>query len=803
MKSLDQLTAADARLAGGKAWNCARLKQAGFPVPDGLVVPADATRADIEGLASHPWLAALPAGSLLAVRSSGIDEDASGHSFAGIHETRLDVRPADVLEAVAAIRESARSPQAIAYRKAMGLAESRLDSAVLIQLMVRPLVAGVAFTVNPVSGATDEIVVNSAPGLAEALVSGLIDPDEFRIAKRDGRARFARGATLNAAQLEDLTALLLEIERHYGSPQDIEWCHDGSRFWIVQSRPITSKAAAAAGAVEWTRANLAEVLPDVTSPQALASFEHILNQAQRHHMRGLMAPEHVLGPMCKSFYGRLYFNLSQLKHVCGISGMPPASMMKSLGHPGEITEEDHRPLAVPLSQRLRGVPHLLRLIWRHVRAKRLLRAHDLRIADLNRRLLQADPDTLSDERMWALISEWSHGAPETIQIVLLFGGVVIYEDQLQAICRRVGVEFEPFLFAQLAAGERSVSAQQAFDLEAVAALARRDSNAAAQLRRDPIDLAQLRGALRGSPFLSAFDAFLERYGHRGLYETDWALPRYAEDPTPLLHALRLHIAAAEAPPPRGVDRRERTADEAWTDFERALNAFERYTLLPIARRLTRRIKQYYLWREYCRFEMIRTLAVLRRWHLVLARRFVERGWLETEREYFLLLLDEVGEIIAQGPAALNVPAIVVRRTAELDRYRRIRMPLLMRESELPALIRTAGISVADGQGELRGITTSPGLVEGEVAVIHDPGDFERMKRGAILVTRATDPSWTPLFTLASGVIVEVGGVLSHASTVAREYGLPALANVRNATKLLRSGDRIVLDATGGFVQKLQ
>jgi len=126
----------------------------------------------------------------------------------------------------------------------------------------------------------------------------------------------------------------------------------------------------------------------------------------------------------------------------------------------------------------------------------------------------------------------------------------------------------------------------------------------------------------------------------------------------------------------------------------------------------------------------------------------------------------------------------------------------MRAAERPGLIRFVPSGVSDGDGDIVRVSTSPGCVEGAVAVIHNPGDFAGMKRGAILVARATDPAWTPLFTLASGVIVEVGGVLSHSSTVAREYGLPALANVKNATKRLRSGERVLLNATQGFVKRL-
>jgi pyruvate,water dikinase len=191
---------------------------------------------------------------------------------------------------------------------------------------------------------------------------------------------------------------------------------------------------------------------------------------------------------------------------------------------------------------------------------------------------------------------------------------------------------------------------------------------------------------------------------------------------------------------------------------------------------------------------------MRRWHLTLADRFVERGWLSVRDEYFLLRLDEIGAVIADPSRAGELRPIAERRAAERAAQQPLRMPMLMRESELPMLVRQRSAAPAHADAiELTGLCVSPGSVEADVVVMRDPGEFATMKRGAILVAPATDPSWTPLFTLASGVIVEVGGMLSHASTIAREYGIPALANVRNATTLLTTGDRVVLDASGGRV----
>ena len=825
LRSLDTLTTADAPLIGGKAWNCARLKQHGFPVPDGLVVPASAADAEIAAIAGDPWLERQPPDVRFAVRSSGLDEDSAAESFAGIHETRLNVERQDLADAVRACRASADSDRARAYRRARGMPADAAAVGVLVQRMVQPTVSGVAFTIDPVTSADTEMVINAAPGLGVAVVDGSVNPDEIRVRKADGHIEAYQAATgsLGAAQVRELATLLTAIERHYGAPQDIEWCYDGTQFWIVQARPITSQPdlrpsqggwRSPVGTevdIEWTRANLAEVLPELTSPQALTAIEDMLNTAEHRYMGRLIAPYDELGPMVRSFYGRLYFNLTQMRRVCFITATPPAAILRSLGHAGCIPPEDEQTPRPPLMLWLSHFPDFLRIFARHLRAESLLRTHQRTIAAYLQELAAVNPAALPDDRLWAEIVSWQTRSPDSIEIVLVFGGVLFWEQQLRKICESVEFPFERLLYSHLAAGERSVSAQQAFDLVALVDEARAEPRAAAWLSRSDTQYSEMRAALDGTQFLRSFDRFLDRYGHRGLYESDWALPRYREDPSPLLQAIRMHLRDGHDASRAGqAGRADAEASAAWSEFERAMTGVKRWTLLPRARKLANTIKHYYVWREQCRSDMIRVAAALRAWHLVLANRFVERGWLDRQDDYFYLLFQEIAALVGTTEHARPEPvegradlrALVAKRRADMDRNRRIEMPLLMHESELATMIRTSGAGemVAD-EGDLRGTPVSRGSVEAEVVVITDPGDFGSMKRGAILVTRATDPSWTPLFTLAAGVIVEVGGVLSHASTIAREYGLPALANVKHATRRLRTGDRILLNATEGWARR--
>lgn len=809
---LGDVTPADAARTGAKAFNCARLRQAGFQVPDGVVVFATTPAEALAGVADHPWFDRLPADIRFAVRSSGIGEDGDTESFAGIHQTFLDVPRGDLAAAVEACRASGASAAALEYRRARALPTEGVRMGVLIQVMVRPVSAGVLFTIHPVTGSTTEMVVNASWGLGEALVSGQVDPDEFVVRKSDGvllrqllgdkgTAGASPRAALTSDRLRELTRIALGIEAHYGTPQDIEWCHDGTSFWIVQSRPVTT-GGAAADEVEWTRANLAEVLPDLTSPQALANFEDLLNQSERIYLGRLMGNVERLGPIVRSFHGRLHFNLSHLRHTCALSGVAPAEMLRSMGHGDAIRPEDEQ-APRPSVRQLAYARDFARIVWGHVRAARAIERHDARMPDYMRRFNDRDPHELADAEIWRVLRQWTADGPELMQPVLMLGNVAFHEAPVRKLCQKVGFEFEALVYPQLASGARSVSAQQAFDLVALAGVARREPLAADYLRTGANDLAAMRAALEGTSFLERFERFLRAYGHRGLYEYDWSLPRYSEDPTPLLQAIRAHLDAPAEDERAAAEARTKAAAAAWTAFEARLTPWQRLTALRGIRRRVATIKQYYVWRERVRSDLVRILAGTRRWHLALAARFVDRGWLATNDDYFLLRLEEIDAVLQGRRDPGELRAIAAERTAARERQRRIRMPLLMRESELPALIRAAAfLGADDDEPELTGHPVSRGCVEGEVVVVKDPGDFTRMKRGAILVAPATDPSWTPLFTLASGVIVEIGGVLSHASTIAREYGLPAVANVKHATRRLRTGDRVRLDAVAGIITRL-
>jgi phosphohistidine swiveling domain-containing protein len=543
------------------------------------------------------------------------------------------------------------------------------------------------------------------------------------------------------------------------------------------------------------------VLPEQMSPQCLAAYDVMLNRGQRQFMGRLLAPDAELGPMFKPFYGRMYMNLSQMRRVVALIGAPAADLLRSLGHPEAIHPQDEIPTRAPLRDLLRLLPDFVRVLGNDVRAKKIFQQHEARTREAIARVSGIDPRMLSDEQIWNTIQEWIESGPAAIQAVFVMSGVLARESAVRRACNRVGFSYERLVYPQLAAGVKSVSTQQAIDLVALANVARREAAARQYLFENDGRFTDYRTALAGTAFLESFDRFLDQYGHRGRYESDWAIPRLHENPAPALFAIREQLNAPAQDMKAVAERQAADAAAAWRAFEARLTWWQKLTLLPLVRGLLRRLKKQYGWREQVRSDLTRTVRYMRGYHLALAERFVDHGWLDGRDDYFLLLLDEIGAVIRGAQPGAGLRQIALRRAAELAEQKPLQMPMLMRESELTSLLRRSSVAAARATDALTGLCVSPGAVEAEVVVMNDPAEFATMKRGAILVAPATDPSWTPLFTLASGVIVEVGGMLSHASTIAREYGLPALANVKNATRVLKTGDRIYLDASGGQVMR--
>jgi rifampicin phosphotransferase len=400
-----------------------------------------------------------------------------------------------------------------------------------------------------------------------------------------------------------------------------------------------------------------------------------------------------------------------------------------------------------------------------------------------RRLGAADPRQLSDFEVWSGIEQCLSEASSWAADVPWCGRVAMS-----------GVDCR--LFTPDALQPRSALAAARIDLEELGSLACREPLVVRWLAAER-PAAERRRALAGTAFLAALDRFLDRHRHRGACERDWARAGFGEDPSPVIAALRRRVDAGSRidDVQTSLERRQAEAAEAWQALRAGLTPWRSWLARTRARRTARVVQAHVHLRERLRSQVAEVMASLRDWHLALAERFLERGWLRRRDDYFRLRLSEIAPVICGSRPGPMLACLADSRVGGpgIGANQGYELPPLDDDAQMPDP-RCPGEPEA---GKLRGLPLAAGSVEGAVAVVRDPADVGRMGVGGILVAPAIDASWLPVLSLAAGIVLETGGFLSQGAVIARECGLPALGRVAGATTRLSTGDRIRLDATGG------
>jgi pyruvate,water dikinase len=835
-------------LVGGKGASLARLAAAGLPVPAGfhvttaayqrfvaehglqqqIVAAASAVVVDepatldqaarqIEGLFAQADLPAdiceaiqqayarLGDGDLaVAVRSSATAEDLPEMSFAGQQESYLNLRgAANVLQAMKRCWASLWTARAIGYRARHGIAPGDVSLAVVVQELVPADAAGILFTANPLTGARDQLLINAAWGLGEAIVGGLVTPDtvivdkasaalvEQQISRKDVMTvRTATGtreqpvpddlrdrAVLNPAHVVQLAQLGRRIEQLYGQPMDIEWALHDDRLFIVQARPITTLRQPVAeewndslgGDYLWTTGNVGEAVPDVMTPSAWSLIQIFIGDT-------MPVPEMDGHPLIGNIGGHFYMNISVLATLAATFGLSRARFAEANEQAfGRLPAGVELPL-VPVS-RWRVVRTMLPIA---VRYRRRIAANKTRLPAF----IAAAPARCAALR--ARIQATS-SAPELIELWR--------------------TEVLPFF-------------RECSDM--LAAGARQDGTAIVWVRRELSKLvgeadtnALLSGLSAGASHLASLgllvgldqlasgaidrDTFARQYGHRGPHEFEISIARPAEDP----HWIDQQLAGVRAAPidvSALLERQQEAQAAAWARFE------QRYPRK--AARMRPRIERAaaaFRAREAARSEVIRAFWAL--------RTFVQRAGALTGcgDDLFFLRIDEILAVLAGDQAPL---AHVDARRAAYARYSALPpYPVFIRGRFDPFgwaadpqrrgdLFDASGAS-RPASDTISGFPGAEGVVEGVVRVIVTFEQGDQLQAGEILVTTVTNVGWTPLFPRAAAVVTDVGAPLSHAAIVARELGIPAVVGCGNATMRLHTGDWVRVDGARGTVELLR
>jgi pyruvate,water dikinase len=766
-----------------------------------------------EILAAYRALGAPP----VAVRSSATTEDLPGASFAGQQATSLNVRGEDgMLGAVRRCWASLWSARAIAYRERQRFRHDRAAVAVVVQRLVPAEVSGVLFTANPVSGARDEIVINAALGLGEAVVGGLTTPDSFTLDRKTltvlerqtGRQEVetvlaehgtaerpldperAAQPTLDDAQLTRLAEIGIDIEDHFGSPQDIEWAYaaDG-HLWVLQARPITNLPPAPLGDVRWEppfpnsawwRRQVVENLPEPLSPL----FDELyLREGLELSIDAVMA-----------LFRMSYFRLEDF--AC----RPFFTTINGYAYSRANVKVNWRTLPVLLGAWVGGVRVMFRegpVYWR----EQALPTHLTTIE----RWKAADAARASDERLLAGVRELAvEDARYWFACALMIGCAKITDALLGRFLTMV-VRGRGLTSGMFLRGFPSPTVDAEVELEGLAERIRSSDELRTLVAVTPA--AGLPEALRsttiGEDLLTAFARYLDRYGHQ-IYNLDFVAPTQTDDPLPVLLSLKAMVQQPDHDPRA---RQRAIVAERDTLVEETARSLD-----PLRRKLFRVLlgwaQRFGPYREQALFYMGAGWPTLRRLALELGQRLVESGSLLAAEEIFFLESPEIGTAISARGADQSRPEL-----ARLARERRELREARKRLHPPPAVplgykLRLGPFDMSAFETQrrnepartvLRGFAVSPGQASAPASVVRSPADFSRMEPGTILVCPTTTPAWTPLFSQARGLVTDVGGILAHGSIVAREFGIPAVLGTGAASQRIRHGQRITVDGDRGLV----
>jgi rifampicin phosphotransferase len=772
----------------------------------------------------------------VAVRSSATAEDLAYASFAGQQDSYLNVvSSASLLDAVRRCWASLWTDRAVSYRNANGIDHRSVALAVVVQSMIDATAAGVMFTANPVTSSRNETVIDASPGLGEAVVSGAVNPDHFVVnsvgrrivARRLGDKRVmitglpgggterrelvdqSSEACLDDKQVLQLADLGQQVQRHYGAPQDTEWALDSAgRFWLTQARPITTLYPLPRMHQPGLRVlmclSLAQGLTRPITPMGLASIR-LIGTSVATAIK-MPPPQRLAGPPAMHAPGqRLFMDITSVlrsrlgrRAVIAIFGVMEArasAVLKTLAKRPEfsiIDSRDHtmlRHIAGALVRNrvpVRAALGLANPEW----AYRGIAATERR---LRRTLTLPANATASqrldfvEQRLGELFLLMPRTAAYAVGGFLMLAasrrllGAVVQPGELQEVLRglphNITTEMDLQLWGLTEEIRNDEASQRAFTDLAVPDLLQRYR-----------DRALPPAAQRG------LQGFLRRYGHRAVAEIDLGMPRWSDDPSHLLGVISnyLRLDIEDLDPVSQFRAGQAKAESMITSLTTRLAERSRVRA-RLAGWTLRRVRQLAGLRESPKFLLVLALGVMREQLKEVGRELATADRIDQIDDVFFLDLGDA----RRGLAGEDLRALVAERREEYaQELKRRHIPrLLLSDGTEPEAL---AIEADRADGALAGSPASTGTVTGRARVVLDPVGAH-LEPGEILVAPSTDPGWTPMFLTAGGLVMEMGGSNSHGAVVAREYGIPAVVGVPEATHKIETGQLITVDGATGLV----
>jgi len=864
------------KIVGGKGWNLGRLNRNGFRIPSGIVLAthayqtfirqnqlqdfiqnisvkidasnigernsenglAEVRQKIVDGLFPVHFAEALfesleNLGILnksLAVRSSASAEDSLVASFAGIHSSYLNVNGKEsIVEAVKNCYASLWTPAAVAYRRKMNINDNDVLQAVVIMEMVKAEAAGVAFTCDPLTGRTDTMVINANYGLGEAVVGGLVEPDEYKltfetflpkvVGKKIGLKRgqsvldsnqgvkfipltedFKSSQVLNNENIFKLALLVQRVyealgegERH----QDIEWVFNGQEFMIVQARPVTLLTRYTYPELKdqpdiWSNANIKDALPMVLSTLSQRTIRVTTTAILTSAFKASGYPILPGLKLVRFYRGRGYFNLSLIqREYFDAWGLTPSEVNKSLG--------GYQPEIDLGSRNRRYTPKKILYLIRGVLAvrKSVSKADKTfqEVRSITQAWLKNDLKAFSNEQIISLFEEmgqYSYNYYLTDGLLNFSAG-----SSFSMLCGTLNKHFPGkgmALANALMLGQGKItSAEQGYRLMQLADSAKKDPVTYGYFREKPFDPLAWESKLQeNSAFKKSFREFLDEFGHRAVYEGDIRNPHWKEDPSYLLKIIADLMDSPEYQEIR--DKQKERNKQAWREINQTLSFVNRKVVKWMVDQAVKGSEK----REMGKSELVRLRSPYRSVLLELGQRLVDARILNEQTDVFQCTFTELISILREDWEGKELRTIVEDRIEQQKLWAAMEAPDIIIDDAPQVSPSQVSISL-DGNLVGVGIGAAAGKASGIARLIKHPSEGQRLKVGDVLVAPTTDPGWTPLFIKASAIIVESGGYLSHGAIVAREYGIPAVINVPNAMSKLKDGMLVLVDGDEGKI----
>lgn len=869
---------AGADAAGGKGWNLGRLDRFGFKIPAGGVLGAGACRRFIEEnnllkdtgeitisvttgnigeketeqklflLREKIKAGHIPSSIMdelvsnlkkigildkpVAVRSSATAEDSGKASFAGIHESFLNVRGIEnILSAVKGCYASLWTPRAVSYRRKMDVKDAEVSQAVVIMEMMEARSAGVAFTCDPQTGREDLFVVNANFGLGESVVSGAIEPDTYylnvsafsampqlttkkigskqgmTVAGAGGGTHFAPCENMASQQalsdenIEKLGLLLMRVYESLGEceeHQDVEWAFDGHDFVLLQARPVTVLPDYTFKALKnkariWSNGNYRDAVPMVISPLHRLVTKNSIDTIQYTSLSesGYPIPEGF--QFSRLLKGRLYCNISALQwaYYDSAGTLPKDFNPFWGGHQPEIEIEDTDPYKgeVGLARQRRAMKGLS-LITETAANAAVIFAGVTRSVES---LIGTGFDLIPDRDFIVKYNKLGQIVKDYCEKYTFLSGVGTFSlvALLQKLSGYLGPRTMIVLNGLMVGGETGItSADHGYRLMELAQLSRQDQAAIQYLTGNNFDPRSWEAQLpESSPFKKEFRKFIKKYGHRAVYELDIINPRWEEDPSYLMDIIKSTMATAN--PDQWKARQKEKFDRAWREVTEKVPPDE----LMEMRKGVREALEGAAVREMTKSVLVKALKPYRLMALELGNRFTQRGIIEEQSDIFYCSWSDLISILAGDWNGDGLRTLVSARKASQREKEALAPPdVVLGEESIFA--EPADLSSGDC---LQGVAAAAGKASGIARLISHPAEGNRLQPGDVLVAPSTDPGWTPLFFKACAVVMETGGHLSHGSIVAREFGVPAVVNIPGVMKVIKEGQKVVVDGDEGKI----